>query len=159
MKDHEVCADTLRDAYYRDRKARENALLPSSEGANGANLFGSEANVDYEEKDRNFRIRNGMIDPFADSDWADEEVALESDQRLHPSGAQDYTSIKTESAKMDAKLLAAAAGMALAVALSNYLVLLPLNDWFTAGTLTYPFTFLLTDVTNRKLGKQVRASL
>lgn len=44
--------------------------------------------------------------------------------------------------------------MAAAVAMSNYLVLIPINDWFTAGTLTYPLTFLLTDVTNRVFGKR-----
>ena len=48
----------------------------------------------------------------------------------------------------------AAGAMAAAVAASNYLVLFPINDWFTAGTLSYPVTFLLTDVTNRSLGKK-----
>lgn len=52
------------------------------------------------------------------------------------------------------EVLGAAAAMAAAVASSNYLVLFPFNDWFTAGTLTYPITFLLTDITNRKFGKE-----
>jgi uncharacterized PurR-regulated membrane protein YhhQ (DUF165 family) len=52
----------------------------------------------------------------------------------------------------DARLIAAAGAMTATVAASNYLVLIPINDWFTAGTLSYPITFLLTDVTNRRLG-------
>jgi len=52
----------------------------------------------------------------------------------------------------DARLVAAAGAMTATVAASNYLVLIPINDWFTAGTLSYPITFLLTDVTNRRLG-------
>ena len=30
----------------------------------------------------------------------------------------------------------------------------PVNDWFTAGTLVYPLTFMITDITNRVLGKE-----
>ena len=54
---------------------------------------------------------------------------------------------------MSMQVAGAAGAMAAAVAASNYLVLFPFNDWFTAGTLSYPATFLLTDLTNRQLGK------
>eukprot|EP00960_Hanusia_phi_P049721 759727-Hanusia_phi.AAC.3 len=53
----------------------------------------------------------------------------------------------------DRTFLGAAAAMSLAVSSSNFLVLFPINDWFTAGTLTYPVTFLITDVCNKFLGK------
>jgi len=42
--------------------------------------------------------------------------------------------------------------MAALVALSNYTVQFPINDWLTWGALTYPVTFLVTDLTNRALG-------
>ena len=38
------------------------------------------------------------------------------------------------------------------VALSNYAVQFPINDWLTWGALTYPAAFLVTDLTNRALG-------
>jgi len=38
------------------------------------------------------------------------------------------------------------------VALSNYAVQFPINDWLTWGALTYPIAFLVTDLTNRTLG-------
>ena len=38
------------------------------------------------------------------------------------------------------------------VALSNYVVQFPINDWLTWGALTYPIAFLVTDLTNRTLG-------
>ncbi len=37
---------------------------------------------------------------------------------------------------------------------SNYLVQFPLNDFFTYGALTYPFTFLLADILAEKYSKQ-----
>lgn len=37
---------------------------------------------------------------------------------------------------------------------SNYLVQFPLNDFFTFGALTYPFTFLLADILAEKYNKQ-----
>lgn len=37
---------------------------------------------------------------------------------------------------------------------SNYLVQFPLNDFFTFGALTYPFTFLLADILAEKYHKQ-----
>lgn len=44
------------------------------------------------------------------------------------------------------------AAMSFLVALSNYAVQFPLNDWLTWGALTYPITFLVTDLTNRAYG-------
>ena len=44
------------------------------------------------------------------------------------------------------------AAMALVVTTSNVLVQLPLNDWLTWGALSYPFAFLVTDLTNRRCG-------
>lgn len=38
--------------------------------------------------------------------------------------------------------------MVVAVAASNYLVEIPINDWLTYGAFTYPLTFLVTEVTN-----------
>lgn len=46
--------------------------------------------------------------------------------------------------------------MAVVVAASNVLVQYPINDWLTWGALTYPVAFLITDLTNRRLG--VRAA-
>ena len=48
--------------------------------------------------------------------------------------------------------------MALVVALSNYLVQFPINyfglkDLLTYGALSYPIAFLITDLTNRRYGK------
>ena len=50
--------------------------------------------------------------------------------------------------------------MALVVALSNYLVQFPVNyiglqDIFTYGAFSYPIAFLITDLTNRRYGKNV----
>lgn len=48
-----------------------------------------------------------------------------------------------------------AAGMALVVLVSNIAVQYPvpgLADWLTFGAFTYPFAFVVTDVTNRVLG-------
>jgi hypothetical protein len=38
------------------------------------------------------------------------------------------------------------------VAASNWLVQFPINDWLTWGAFTYPFAFLVTDLTNRRFG-------
>ena len=43
--------------------------------------------------------------------------------------------------------------MALIVFISNILVQLLLGSWLTWGALTYPFAFLITDLTNRFYGK------
>jgi len=44
------------------------------------------------------------------------------------------------------------AAMALVVTASNVLVQFPINDWLTWGVFTYPVSFLVTDLTNRRLG-------
>ena len=49
--------------------------------------------------------------------------------------------------------------MTVIVTASNFLVQYPINDWITWGALTYPVAFLVTDLTNRRLGAQCRASL
>ncbi|MGI9412631.1 MAG: VUT family protein [Hyphomicrobiales bacterium] len=43
-------------------------------------------------------------------------------------------------------------GMTAIVALSNYAVQFPINDWLTWGAFVYPVAFLVTDLTNRSLG-------
>ncbi len=48
--------------------------------------------------------------------------------------------------------LAAVLAMTALVALSNYAVQFPINDWLTWGAFTYPATFLVTDLTNKALG-------
>src|SRR4029434_9699373 len=35
---------------------------------------------------------------------------------------------------------------------SNVAVRYPINEWLTWGAFTYPFAFLVTDLTNRRLG-------
>ena len=42
--------------------------------------------------------------------------------------------------------------MAIIVTVSNVAVKIPINDWLTWGALTYPISFLVTDLTNRALG-------
>lgn len=42
--------------------------------------------------------------------------------------------------------------MALIIVASNKLVSIPINDWLVWGALTYPFAFLVTDLTNRHYG-------
>lgn len=42
--------------------------------------------------------------------------------------------------------------MALVIAISNYLVQFPLNDWVTLAAFTYPIAFLITDLTNKAFG-------
>lgn len=44
------------------------------------------------------------------------------------------------------------AAMVVTVAASNYLVQIPINDWLTWGALTYPVSFLVTDLTTRLQG-------
>ncbi|MEQ8355513.1 MAG: VUT family protein [Kiloniellaceae bacterium] len=51
-----------------------------------------------------------------------------------------------------AGIAAGIAAMVVIVALSNYAVQFPINDWLTWGALTYPVAFLVTDLTNRRLG-------
>jgi uncharacterized PurR-regulated membrane protein YhhQ (DUF165 family) len=49
-------------------------------------------------------------------------------------------------------IAAGVAAMVAIVALSNYAVQFPINDWLTWGALTYPAAFLVTDLTNRTHG-------
>lgn len=44
--------------------------------------------------------------------------------------------------------------MAFVVVLSNILVQFLVGNWLTWAAFTYPFAFLITDVTNRRLGKK-----
>jgi queuosine precursor transporter len=44
------------------------------------------------------------------------------------------------------------AAMVAVVAGSNVAVQYPINEWLTWGAFTYPFSFLVTDLTNRRLG-------
>jgi len=44
------------------------------------------------------------------------------------------------------------AAMILVVVASNILVQSPINDWLTWGAITYPVSFLVTDLTNRRFG-------
>lgn len=44
------------------------------------------------------------------------------------------------------------AAMAVVVTGSNVAVQYPINDWLTWGALTYPASFLVTDLVNRRLG-------
>lgn len=46
----------------------------------------------------------------------------------------------------------AIAAMIAIVAGSNLAVQYPINDWLTFGAFTYPLAFLVTDLTNRRLG-------
>ena len=57
--------------------------------------------------------------------------------------------IKTVSKELFLPILA----MAFIVLVSNILVQFLLGDWLTWGALTYPFAFLVTDLTNRFFGK------
>lgn len=45
--------------------------------------------------------------------------------------------------------------MMVIIVASNILVQYPLNDWLTWGTLTYPISFLVTELTNRRFGPAV----
>ena len=49
-------------------------------------------------------------------------------------------------------LLVGILAMAIIVVASNILVQHPLGNWLTWGALTYPFSFLVTDLTNRLYG-------
>jgi len=49
-------------------------------------------------------------------------------------------------------LVPAIVAMVVIVAASNWLVQFPINDWLTWGAFAYPFSFLVTDLTNRRFG-------
>ncbi len=42
--------------------------------------------------------------------------------------------------------------MVVVVAVSNYLVQFPINDWLTWGAFSFPIAFLVTDLVNRRFG-------
>ncbi len=42
--------------------------------------------------------------------------------------------------------------MVLVVTSANYLVQFPVNDWLTWGAITYPASYFVTDLTNRRFG-------
>ena len=44
--------------------------------------------------------------------------------------------------------------MTIVIVASNVAVMVPINDWLTWGAFTYPFVFLVTDLTNRAVGPQ-----
>lgn len=48
----------------------------------------------------------------------------------------------------------ATGSMIASVAASNYLVQIPVSDWLTVASLSYPIAFLVTDVTNRLYGAE-----
>lgn len=50
---------------------------------------------------------------------------------------------------------AAFLAMVAIVAASNYLVEFPINNWLTWGALTYPITFLITELANRTHGPAI----
>lgn len=52
------------------------------------------------------------------------------------------------------RLLLPVAAMMVVVTSSNYLVRFPINDFLTWGALTYPVSFLITDLTTRLEGPQ-----
>jgi uncharacterized PurR-regulated membrane protein YhhQ (DUF165 family) len=51
--------------------------------------------------------------------------------------------------------VASVLAMAAVIALSNVLVMFPINAWLTWGAFSYPLVFLVCDLTNRALGPQV----
>jgi uncharacterized PurR-regulated membrane protein YhhQ (DUF165 family) len=53
---------------------------------------------------------------------------------------------------MTRELVWSVVGMAALVTASNILVLYPVGDFLTWGAFTYPFAFLVTDLTNRRFG-------
>lgn len=65
------------------------------------------------------------------------------------SNQSNVTSVKSDAMPF---IAAGVAAMTVIVSASNILVQYPINDWLTWGALTYPVAFLVTDLTNRKLG-------
>jgi uncharacterized PurR-regulated membrane protein YhhQ (DUF165 family) len=54
-----------------------------------------------------------------------------------------------------APLAAFAVAMTIVIVISNILVQTPLNDWLTWGAITYPFSFLISDLANRYYGPRL----
>lgn len=52
------------------------------------------------------------------------------------------------------RLWPAMLAMAVVVVSSNWLVQFPINDWLTYGAFTYPVAFLVSGLTNRRVGPQ-----
>lgn len=50
------------------------------------------------------------------------------------------------------RLILPIAAMAVVILVSNILVQIPINDWLTWGAFSFPFAFLVTDLTNRFYG-------
>ncbi len=50
------------------------------------------------------------------------------------------------------RLILPTIAMAVVIVASNILVSYPINDWITWGAITFPFAFLVTDLTNRFYG-------
>ena len=50
--------------------------------------------------------------------------------------------------------VAGVVAMSIVVAVSNFLVRIPINDWLTWGALSYPVAFLVTDLINRRMGPE-----
>lgn len=53
---------------------------------------------------------------------------------------------------MHSRVLPGVLAMTLVVGISNFAVQHPLGDWLTWAAFTFPFTFLITDLTNRSFG-------
>ncbi len=49
-------------------------------------------------------------------------------------------------------MIPAVIAMAIVVTAANVLVQYPINDWLTWGAFTYPVSFLVTDLSNRRFG-------
>lgn len=71
-----------------------------------------------------------------------------------------FSSIQFEPLKKHQRLIALVI-MCFLVAASNYFVQpqFHINDWLTFGALTYPVTFLVTDLLNRRFGPQAARSI
>lgn len=52
------------------------------------------------------------------------------------------------------KIVPSIFAMVVVIALSNYLVQYPVNDWLTLGAFPYPISFLITELTNRYQGAE-----
>ncbi|MDE0207687.1 MAG: queuosine precursor transporter [Candidatus Tectomicrobia bacterium] len=58
----------------------------------------------------------------------------------------------SDSRRLPSGVALGVAAMAVVVTASNILVQYQINNWLTWGALSYPFAFLVTDLTNRRLG-------
>lgn len=60
--------------------------------------------------------------------------------------------MNAESKKVTLGVMTLVTLMALIVVSANVLVQYPINDWLTWGAITYPISFLVTDLSNRRYG-------